>query len=149
MPQRFSQPAAAFCIRVRGRSMSRRSEQVSALLRREISQIIQTGVKDPRVAGIVSVMRVETTADISFARVYISVYGDESDKRSTLKALKSATGFIRGELLHRVTLRMIPTLRFILDETIEEGNEILALIDSLDIPPEEIPDQASDDSPES
>ena len=142
--------------------MSRRSEQVSSLLRREISQIIQTGVKDPRVAGIVSVIRVETTADISFARVYISVYGDESDKRNTLKALKSATGFIRGELLHRLgelaeagellhrlALRMIPTLRFILDETIEEGNEILALIDSLDIPPEETPDQAPDDNPES
>ena len=44
---------------------------------------------------------------------------------------------------------MIPTLRFILDETIEEGNEILALIDSLDIPPEETPDQAPDDNPES
>ncbi|HJO81248.1 MAG: 30S ribosome-binding factor RbfA [SAR202 cluster bacterium] len=124
--------------------MSRRSEQVSALLRREISQIIQTGVKDPRVSGMVSVMRVETTTDISFAKVYISVYGDESDKRGTLKALKSATGFIRGELLHRLSIRAIPALRFILDETLEQGNEILALIDSLDIPPEEPEDQEAE-----
>ena len=129
--------------------MSRRSEQVAALLRREISQIVQTGVKDPRVSGIVTIMRVDTTADLSFARVYVSVYGTEADKRGTLKALKSATGFIRSELLHRLTIRVVPALRFILDETIEQGNEILALIDSLDIPPEESTEQTVEDRPDS
>ena len=117
--------------------MSRRTERLNALFRSEISSLIVRGIKDPRISGVVTVTRVDITNDLSYATVFVSVYGSDSEKRNTIKALKSATGFIRRELLSRITIRLMPALRFKLDESIERGNEILELIDSLDIPPEE------------
>ena len=94
-------------------------------------------VKDPRVSGVVSITRVDMTVDLSYARVFVSVFGSDTDKRNTIKALSSATRFIQKELLNRLTIRHVPYLSFRLDNTIERGNEILELIDSLEIPPEE------------
>ena len=121
--------------------MSRRTERLNALFRSEISSLIVRGIKDPRISGVVSVTRVDVSNDLSYASVFVSVYGSDSDKRNTIKALKSATGFIRRELLHRITIRAMPILRFKLDDSIAQGNEILELIDSLDIPPEDAPSQ--------
>ena len=121
--------------------MSRRTERLNALFRSEISNLILRGIKDPRILGVVTVTRVDIPNDLSYASVFVSVYGSYSDKRNTIKALKSATGFIRRELLSRVKIRLMPVLRFKLDESIAQGNEILDLIDSLDIPPEEDPPQ--------
>ena len=117
--------------------MNRRIERINSQLRSEISKMILTDIKDPRISGVVSITRVETTGDMSYAKVYVSVYGSETDKRNTLKAMSSAKGFIQNELLHRLAIRRPPSLSFRLDETIEQGNEILELLDSLDIPPEE------------
>ena len=121
--------------------MSRRTERLNALLRSEISSLIVRGIKDPRISGVVSVTRVDISNDLPFPSVFVSVYGSDSDKRNTIKALKSATGFMRRELLSRITIRAIPILRFKLDDSIAQGNEILELIDSLDIPPEDPPTQ--------
>ncbi len=117
--------------------MNRRIERINSQLRSEISKMILTDIKDPRISGVVSITRVETTGDMSYAKVFVSVYGSETDKRNTLKAMSSARGFIQNELLHRLAIRRPPSLSFRLDETIEQGNEILELLDSLDIPPEE------------
>lgn len=117
--------------------MNRRIERINSQLRSEISKMILTDIKDPRISSIVSITRVETTGDMSYAKVFVSVYGSETDKRNTLKAMSSARGFIQNELLHRLAIRRPPSLSFRLDETIEQGNEILELLDSLDIPPEE------------
>lgn len=117
--------------------MNRRIERINSQLRSEISKMILTDIKDPRMSGVVSITRVETTGDMSYAKVYVSVYGSDTDKRNTLKAMSSARGFIQNELLHRLAIRRPPSLSFRLDETIEQGNEILELLDSLDIPPEE------------
>ena len=117
--------------------MNRRIERINSQLRSEISKMILTDIKDPRMSGVVSITRVETTRDMSYAKVYVSVYGSDTDKRNTLKAMSSARGFIQNELLHRLAIRRPPSLSFRLDETIEQGNEILELLDSLDIPPEE------------
>ena len=121
--------------------MSRRTERLNALFRNEISSLILRGIKDPRISGVVTVTRVDISNDLSYATVFVSVYGSASEKRNTIKALKSATGFIRRELLSRITIRVMPILRFKLDESIAQGNEILELIDSLDIPPEDPPTQ--------
>jgi ribosome-binding factor A len=121
--------------------MSRRTERLNALFRSEISSLIVRGIKDPRISGVVTVTRVDISNDLSYASVFVSVYGSALEKRNTIKALKSATGFIRRELLSRITIRVIPVLRFKLDESIAQGNEILELIDSLDIPPEDPPTQ--------
>ena len=125
--------------------MSRRTERLNALLRTEISSLIFRGIKDPRISGVVSVTRVDVSNDLSYATIYVSIYGSTSDKQNTMKALKSATGFLRRELLSRVSIRGVPVLRFKLDESIAEGNEILDLIDSLDIPPE--PDTPPENEP--
>ncbi|MCD5400697.1 MAG: 30S ribosome-binding factor RbfA [Dehalococcoidia bacterium] len=117
--------------------MNRRIERINSQLRSEISKMILTDIKDPRISSVVSITRVETTGDMSYAKVFVSVYGSETDKRNTLKAMSSAKGFIQNELLHRLAIRRPPSLSFRLDETIEQGNEILELLDSLDIPPEE------------
>ena len=111
----------------------------------EISSLIFRGIKDPRISGVVSVTRVDVSNDLSYAIIHVSIYGSTSDKQSTMKALKSATGFMRRELLNRVSIRGVPILRFKLDESIAEGNEILDLIDSLDIPPE--PDTPPENGP--
>lgn len=121
--------------------MSRRTERINSQLRSEISKMIVSEIKDPRISGVVSITRVDTTADLSYARVYISIYGTDIDKRNTLKAMSSARGFIQKELLHRLSIRSMPSLSFRLDETIEQGNEILELLDSLDIPPGEPPQE--------
>ena len=117
--------------------MNRRIERINSQLRSEISKMILTDIKDPRISGVVSITRVETTGDMSYAKVFVSVYGSDTDKRNTLKAMSSARGFIQNELLHRLAIRRPPSLTFRLDETIEQGNEILELLDSLDIPPEQ------------
>ena len=117
--------------------MNRRIERINSQLRSEISKMILTDIKDPRISSVVSITRVETTGDMSYAKVFVSVYGSDADKRNTLKAMSSAKGFIQNELLHRLAIRRPPSLSFRLDETIEQGNEILELLDSLDIPPEE------------
>jgi ribosome-binding factor A len=117
--------------------MNRRIERINSQLRSEISKMILTDIKDPRISGVVSITRVETTGDMSYAKVFVSVYGSDTDKRNTLKAMSSARGFIQNELLHRLAIRRPPSLSFRLDETIEQGNEILELLDSLDIPLEQ------------
>ena len=123
--------------------MTRRTERLNALLRNEISSLIFRGIKDPRISGVVSLTRVDVSNDLSYATVHVSIYGSITDKKNTLKALKSATGFVRRELLNRVSIRSMPMLRFKLDESLAAGNEVLDLIDSLDIPPE--PDVPPDD----
>ena len=116
--------------------MNRRTERLNALLRNEISSLIFRGLKDPRISGVVSLTRVDVSTDLSYATVHVSIYGSTTDKKNTLKALKSASGFMRRELLNRISVRTIPILRFKLDESIADGNEILDLINSLDISPE-------------
>ena len=117
--------------------MNRRIERINSQLRSEISKMILTDKKDPRISGVVSITRVETSGDMSSAKVFVSVYGSDTDKRNTLKAMSSARGFIQNELLHRLAIRRPPSLSFRLDETIEQGNEILELLDSLATPPEQ------------
>ncbi|MCL0028733.1 30S ribosome-binding factor RbfA [Dehalococcoidia bacterium] len=116
--------------------MTRRTERLNALLRNEISNLILRGIKDPRISGVVSLTRVDVSNDLSYATVHVSIYGSITDKKNTLKALKSASGFMRRELLNRISVRSMPILRFKLDESIADGNEILHLINSLEIPPE-------------
>lgn len=114
--------------------MSRRTERLNSLFRSEISNILIKHVKDPRVSGVVSITRVEITSDLSYAKVFVSVFGSDTDRQNTFKALSSATKFIQKTLLKRLTIRHIPSLSFRLDSTIEQGNEILELIDKLEIP---------------
>ena len=111
--------------------MSRRLDRVNGLLRQEVSRVLATELRDPRISPVVSVTQVDASADLRHARVYISVLGDPAEKRRTLRALKSASGFVHRELRRNVSLKAVPTLRFVLDESIETGAQILELIDEV------------------
>ncbi|MFD0616759.1 30S ribosome-binding factor RbfA [Paenibacillus sp. GCM10027629] len=97
--------------------------RVGEQLKKELSQMIQSELKDPRI-GFVTVTGVEVTNDLSQATVYLSVLGDEEQKSNTLKALAKANGYLRSELGKRVRLRHTPVLIFKFDSSIEYGSRI-------------------------
>ena len=111
--------------------MSRRIERLNSLIRRDLSDLIRNEVKDPRVAGVISVTRVDTSADIQHAKVFVSVFGTLREKEDAVAGLEDAAGFIRRQLRGRLETRNVPVLRFVLDDTLDEGNEMLRLLDSL------------------
>ncbi|WP_018757889.1 30S ribosome-binding factor RbfA [Paenibacillus terrigena] len=97
--------------------------RVGEQLKKELSQMIQSELKDPRI-GFVTVTGVEVTNDLSQATVYLSVLGDDEQKSNTLKALAKANGYLRSELGKRVRLRHTPVLIFKFDSSIEYGSRI-------------------------
>ena len=115
--------------------MPRRIDRVNELLRSEISYLIARQIKDPRVAGVISITEVIASSDLRSARVYVSVMGNENDRQGALEGIRSAASFLRRELRGRVNLRHAPHLTFQLDDSIEEGDRVLRLMDGL--PPEE------------
>ncbi|MFK7956233.1 MAG: 30S ribosome-binding factor RbfA [Lysobacterales bacterium] len=117
-----------------------RHDRVAALLRRELAQMIQQDVKDPRV-GSVTVTDVEVTSDLSLARVYIASV-DSATLPESIKALTRAGGFLRRKLGHALTLRMVPELRFLADDSAQRGDHIDALLKSV------IPEGTADDGDE-
>ena len=104
-------------------------ERVNSLLEKEISTILMMEVKDPDIR-FVTVTKVNTTNDLSYAKVYVTVLKDDK-KEETLKALKEAKGFIRKELMNRVELRYVPELQFVYDDSIAYGQKIESIIDEL------------------
>ncbi len=114
--------------------MSSRTERVNVLLRDEISHLMAHQVKDPRLPRLVSITQVQTSVDLQHARVYVSVMGSREEKDQALTALESASGFMRKELRSRLDLKHIPELHFVLDETIEQADRVLRLMNSLHEP---------------
>lgn len=108
--------------------MSRRLQRLDALFRQEVADLLSRELRDPRLAEIVTVTRVEVSADLQIARVYISVLGQEGAKASTMAALTAAAPFIRRQLTGRLTIRRVPALHFVLDESMEEAAHVLELL---------------------
>ncbi|MDW7658422.1 MAG: 30S ribosome-binding factor RbfA [Bacillota bacterium] len=106
-----------------------RSDRVGDEIRKVIADLIQNEIKDPRLPSLVSVVAVNASRDLSHARVYVSVLGDEQEKKNCAAALSSASGFIRREVAARVRLRTAPEIHFIFDDSIERGIRISRLID--------------------
>ncbi len=100
--------------------------RINEEIQRELSSLIRT-VKDPRVHGLVSITAVETTADLRYAKVYVSVL-DKSDVNEVVKGLKSASGYLRRELGSALSLRYTPELLFQRDDSIDKGAHILGLL---------------------
>lgn len=100
-------------------------------LQRELSQIIRTQVKDPRIGSLTSVIRVETTSDLKYCKVFISVLGNDEEKDGVMKGLKNAGGYIRHLLAERVNLRNTPELLFKLDNSVEYSVRMNALINEI------------------
>jgi ribosome-binding factor A len=110
---------------------SHRIERVNTLIRREISEIIQHHLRDPRLGEFVAVTAVETTADLKFAKVFVSSIGGQQEEARTLGVLNAAAGYLRSELAKNVRLRHTPELSFHWDNSIEHGDRILRLLDQV------------------
>jgi len=111
--------------------MTHRIEQVNKLIRREISDLLQRQVKDPRLGNFVAITEVSTTSDLRHAKAFVSYIGSEEKKAEILSVLAGASGFFRNELAKRLKLRRIPELSFHWDESIERGAHLLELIDKV------------------
>jgi len=111
--------------------MSHRIERVSSLMRQEISGLLQRQVKDPRINQFVAVTEVSISADMKYAKVFVSCMGSEEEKKTMLKGLGAASNFLRKQLSKRLRLRRIPELNFEWDDSIERGDHLLQLIDKI------------------
>lgn len=100
-------------------------------VQREISRIISREIKDPRIHPMTSVVSVEVTPDLKFAKVFVSVLGNEEDKENTQKGLSSAAPHIRSLLAKSLNMRNTPELKFIIDDSIEYGVNMSKKIDDL------------------
>jgi ribosome-binding factor A len=111
--------------------MSVRQERVQAQLVEQISDIIFTEMRDPRL-GFLTVTGAEISRDLRHAKVYVSILGDNEARKQSLKVLNSATGMLRGEFARRAHLRVAPELEFHYDDGIERGQHIFELLHSVE-----------------
>ncbi|NJM47432.1 MAG: 30S ribosome-binding factor RbfA [Alkalinema sp. RU_4_3] len=110
----------------------RRVARVAELIKREISQMVMSGIKDDRVGmGMVSITDVKLSGDMQHAKVYVSIYGTDEAREGTMAGLQSATGYVRSELGRRVRLRRTPEVLFVEDRSLERGTQVLGLINRL------------------
>jgi ribosome-binding factor A len=124
--------------------MNRRLQRLNGLFQEELADLTRD-LRDPRLASIVSITRVDVSPDLEKAVVHVSVLGTDDEKRDSIAALSHAAPFLRRELLRRLRIRKVPALNFLLDETIEEAAHVLDLMRQV-IPaqPAPAPKQADD-----
>lgn len=98
---------------------------------KELSNVIRSEIKDPRINPMTSVVAVNVSPDLKTCKAYISVLGDVESQQNTIKGLKSAEGYIRSLLAKRINLRNTPEITFVLDQSIEYGVNMSRLIDEV------------------
>ena len=111
-------------------ALTHRVERIQAQVREEVSQMLATEVRDPGV-GLVTVTRIKVTGDLSLARVYWTILGDDAERKKTAKALERATPYLRHLLSERLTLRRALELKFIFDESVAAQDRIEQIIQEL------------------
>lgn len=116
--------------------MSRRLERVNMLLKEEISRIVSTELADPRIMMLRTITRVESSADLSNAKVYVSAIGEVTKKNEMVIALNSAAGIIRKKL-RPLKLKKLPHLSFQTDESLSIGDEVIKILDEIGLEPGE------------
>jgi ribosome-binding factor A len=122
---------------------SRRRQQVADLIRDEVSEILASEMKDPRL-GMVSITRVEMSPDLRYATLLTSVYGDESEQQETMQALSGASGYIRRLLAPRLRIRHIPSIRFRQDHSMEHAEQITRALNDIESASESDPGSEQD-----
>ena len=105
---------------------TRRAERLADLVRQELGQLLERGVKDPRI-GFVTITRVDLSGDLRTAHVSVSVLGSEQQQRESMAGLEAAAKFLRYELAQRLRLRHVPAIQFHLDSTGQQQERIEAL----------------------
>lgn len=105
-----------------------RPEKVAHLMRREVADILERKLRDPGLVSTVTVTDVQVTHDLSFAKIFVTVLGDQAARTQAMEALKRATGFVRHELGDRLELREVPELRFEYDVSLDRGHRVEDLL---------------------
>lgn len=113
------------------RKNSVKNTRINGEVQRVLAEIIRSGIKDPRIAPLTSVVSVEVAPDLKTCKAWISVLGDEKAQKSTLEGLQSAEGYIRGQLARTINLRNTPQITFIMDQSIAYGVNMSRLIDEV------------------
>lgn len=111
----------------------KRTDRIAEMIQRKLAQIIPQEVKDPRLEGFVTISAVKVAADLSHAKIYFTVLDDNKVLAATI--LNAAASYLRSALARSITLRTVPQLHFIYDESIEYGQRLSRLIDEVN-PPE-------------
>jgi ribosome-binding factor A len=119
-----------------------RPKRVGELVRKEVADLLMKGVKDPRI-GFVSVTGVKMSPDLNYANVHVSLFGSESEKKSSLIGLQQSAGWIRREIGRRLRLRVTPEIRFFEDTTLDQVYQLEERFKELHSEEE----QSSDDEP--
>lgn len=119
----------------------KRTDRIAEMIQRKLAQIIPLEVKDPRLNGLVTISAVKVAADLGHAKVYFTVIN--ADKKVATTILTAAANYLRSALARSITLRTVPQLHFIYDESIEYGQHLSRLIDEVNLP------SAGDDTNES
>ena len=112
-----------------------RMTRVNDEITKELANKIRGELKDPRIGVMTSVLRVDTTQDLKYCKVYISVLGNDDEKNNVMKGLKSASGYIRHLLAERINLRVTPELIFKLDDSVEYSIKMSKLIEQISSEP--------------
>lgn len=114
-------------------AQGRRVERVAALIRREVSELLVTGIKDERVSlGMMSITNVDVAGDLQHCKIFVSVYGSAEVQQQALEGLRSASNYVKGELGRRLNMRRTPEVIFQLDRGIEKGTSVLGLLNQLE-----------------
>ncbi|MCR3758549.1 30S ribosome-binding factor RbfA [Clostridium felsineum] len=108
-----------------------RAGRINEEVKKAISSIIQNDIRDPRLTSMISVIKVDVTKDLRYAKVYVSILGDDAKKKETMDILKKSESFIRKELGYAVKLRYTPEVIIELDTSIEKGMHIDALLEKI------------------
>lgn len=106
----------------------RRADRVAEAIREEVATFLREGVKDPRIIGMVTVTAVEVTRDLRSARIYVSIYGSDTERSSTFEGLESLAGHLRARLGRALRLRAAPEVQFRQDESVPNAARIESLL---------------------
>jgi len=110
----------------------KRTDKLNSEFKRNIAEIISTKIKNPKITEMVSVLRVEATGDLKFAKVFLSVFStDDAKRKATFDAINSARAQIRHELSSMMRIRTVPELTFILDDSLEHSTRITELLNQI------------------
>ncbi|NBK99486.1 MAG: 30S ribosome-binding factor RbfA [Erysipelotrichia bacterium] len=107
--------------------MSKKNEKIAELIKRNISEIIQFDLKDPKI-GFITITDCQVTSDLSYAKIFVSFLGQNARKEAGMQALNRSKGYLRSELSKRLSTRKVPELIFQLDDALERGNKIEKII---------------------
>ncbi|KYO65765.1 30S ribosome-binding factor RbfA [Thermovenabulum gondwanense] len=105
-----------------------RTDRIAGEIKKAVSEIINNDLKDPRIQGLISVTKVEVSKDLRHAKIFLSIFGNDSEKEEIISTIQKAEGFIRKELGSRIRIKFLPELSFKLDESIEYGIHISKLL---------------------